>query len=64
VVTAGKPDRKLESTPKSGAKVFTIADPKLVAGRNEIQWKALSKDGHVVSGSIVLTIDPAAKKTP
>jgi methionine-rich copper-binding protein CopC len=63
VTAAGKPDRKLEYSPKSSAKSFTISNANLAAGRNEIQWKALSKDGHVVSGSIVLTIDPAVQKT-
>jgi methionine-rich copper-binding protein CopC len=64
VIAAGTPERKLEFAPKGSAKVFTIANANLAAGRSEIQWKALSKDGHVISGSIVLTIDPALAKTP
>jgi copper resistance protein C len=63
VVAAGKPERKLEFAPKGSAKLFTIANANLDVGRNEIQWKALSKDGHVVAGSIILVIDPAAPKT-
>jgi copper resistance protein C len=63
VIEAGKPDRKLEFSPKGSAKIFAIANANLATGRNEIQWKALSKDGHVVSGSIILVIDPALKKT-
>jgi methionine-rich copper-binding protein CopC len=63
LVVAGKPDRKLDYAPKGSAKSFAIANANLVTGRNEIQWKALSKDGHVVSGSIVLTIDPSVQKT-
>jgi methionine-rich copper-binding protein CopC len=57
-VDANKAERKLEFTPKSSATTFTIANPELKPGRNDIQWKALSKDGHVVSGSLVLTITP------
>jgi len=64
VIAAGSPERKLEFAPKGSAKAFTIANANLAAGRSEIQWKALSKDGHVISGSIVLTIDPALPKTP
>ncbi len=63
VIAADKSERKLEFAPKGSAKTFTVANANLAAGRNEIQWKALSKDGHVVSGSIVLVIDSAAQKT-
>jgi methionine-rich copper-binding protein CopC len=61
VVEAGKPERKLEFAPKGSGKVFTVSNANLAAGRSEIQWKALSKDGHVVSGTIVLVINPAQK---
>lgn len=61
VVAPGQDGRPLEFEPKASATTFRIPHPALVAGRNEIQWKALSKDGHVVSGSLVLTIDATAK---
>jgi len=61
VVEAGKPERKLEFAPKGSGKIFTVSNANLAAGRSEIQWKALSKDGHVVSGKIVLVINPAQK---
>lgn len=61
VIGADKSERKLDFTPKASAATFKVPNPELEAGRNEIQWKALSKDGHVVSGSLVLTIAP---KTP
>jgi copper resistance protein C len=68
VVAPGQPERKLEFTPKGSATSFKLPNPALVAGRNEIQWKALSKDGHVINGSLVLVIDSgassAAAKTP
>ena len=59
VVQDGKPDRKLESSPRETATTFTIAQPNLAAGRNEVRWTALSKDGHVMNGVIELTIKSA-----
>jgi copper resistance protein C len=63
VIEAGKPERKLEFTPKGSAKAFTVSNANLSVGHNEVQWKALSKDGHVMSGTIVITIAPATQKT-
>jgi copper resistance protein C len=62
VIQVGKPERKLDFAPKGSAKAFTISNANLGVGRNEVQWKALSKDGHVMSGSIVITIEPVAPK--
>lgn len=62
VVSAGKSERRLQF--KAGDKVnsFELLEPKLEVGRNEIQWKALSKDGHVISGSLIYTLQaPGAK---
>jgi copper resistance protein C len=59
-IGADKNERKLDFMPKTSATAFKIANPDLKQGRNEIHWKALSKDGHVVSGSLVLTISPKA----
>lgn len=53
---AGMPERKLTFTPSGSSTTFKLPDPKLGSGRNEIKWKALSKDGHPISGSIVITI--------
>jgi methionine-rich copper-binding protein CopC len=53
---AGMPERKLTFTPAESGTVFTVPEPRLGSGRNEIKWKALSKDGHPISGSIVITI--------
>jgi copper resistance protein C len=63
VVEPGKAARKLAFEPTGAATSFKIPDAKLAAGRSEIQWKALSKDGHVASGTIVLVIKPPAAKT-
>jgi len=59
VVQAGRPERKLESTPREAATTFTIAKPELTPGRSEVRWTALSKDGHVMKGVIELTIKSA-----
>lgn len=61
VAVADQNQRKLEFTPKTSAASFRIENPQLQPGRTEIQWKALSKDGHVVSGTLIFTVKP---KTP
>lgn len=57
-VAADQSERKLEFTPSGSATTFTVAEPSLEAGRNELRWKALSKDGHPVSGTVILVIKP------
>ncbi|MET0984223.1 MAG: copper resistance CopC family protein [Steroidobacteraceae bacterium] len=57
-----KPDRAqvtLAFTPEGSAASFTVKRPQLAPGRNEIRWKALSKDGHVISGTLLLTLELA-----
>ncbi len=60
VVEAGKPERKLEFKPGGSSTVFMVHEPKLSTGRNEIKWTALSKDGHPISGAIIIVIKPGA----
>jgi len=60
-VEAGKPERKLEFTSTDSAARFKVNNPDLGPGRAEIQWRALSKDGHVISGSLIFVVQPAAK---
>ena len=61
VAQSGKPDRKLEFTPPSGSTTtIRVPAPTLASGRNEIKWKALSKDGHPISGSIIITVQGGA----
>ena len=60
VIHAGSPDRQLDFSPKDLATTFTIPNPALQAGRNDIKWTALSMDGHVVTGTLALTIKPAS----
>lgn len=59
-----KAARKLEFTPTGSSDTFTITAPKLADGRNEIAWKALSKDGHVSAGSIKITVTPGVTAAP
>src|SRR3954466_16187748 len=47
-VDTSKAERKLEFTPHAAAAVFQLPNPQLAAGKSEIKWKGLSKDGHVV----------------
>lgn len=60
VVAADQSERKLEFKPGDSATLFTVAAPELSPGRNELRWKALSKDGHPVSGTVILVLKPAA----
>lgn len=60
----GKPDRKLTFAPDGSATEFSVDKPALEVGKSEVRWTALSKDGHVVKGVIVLTVkDPTGAKT-
>ncbi len=54
VTAAG--EKTLAFTPKGSATSFTSPKPALVKGRNEIRWTALSRDGHVVEGSIIIVL--------
>jgi methionine-rich copper-binding protein CopC len=64
VVDAGNGERKLEFTPHASAAVFKLTNPQLAPGRNELAWKGLSSDGHVVTGSLVFEIKPKDAKAP
>jgi copper resistance protein C len=59
VLEADKSERKLTFAPAAGTTLVTIDNPALHAGRNELRWKALSKDGHVISGTLVYEIKSA-----
>ena len=61
VESAGQEERRLEFSPSDSATSFTIRAPKLANGRNELRWKALSKDGHPIGGSIIVVIKPGAE---
>lgn len=58
VARAEAAERKLQFTPVGEGTTFTIAAPQLENGRNEIKWRALSKDGHPIGGTIVIVVKP------
>lgn len=54
-------ERRLEFAPTGAAERFSIQRPDLKPGRNEVRWRALSRDGHVVAGSIILVVKPGRR---
>jgi methionine-rich copper-binding protein CopC len=56
VLDAAKSERKLAFTPATSAALITINEPDLLVGRNEIRWKGLSKDGHVITGTLLFVV--------
>jgi len=51
-------ESQLQFMPSGSAEAFTSERPPLAAGRNEVSWRALSRDGHVVEGAIILVVRP------
>lgn len=51
-------ERRLPFAPRTKERTFTSPKPVLVRGRNEVRWRALSQDGHVVEGSLIIVIRP------
>jgi methionine-rich copper-binding protein CopC len=51
-------ERRLQFVPGGSALTFSSPKPGLTQGRNEIRWRALSRDGHVVEGSIIVVLRP------
>jgi methionine-rich copper-binding protein CopC len=60
VLDAAKSERKLTFAPATSAALITINEPALQVGRNEIRWKGLSKDGHVIDGTLVFVVKPSS----
>jgi len=60
VLDATKSERKLTFTPATSATLVTLNEPAMQVGRNEIRWKGLSKDGHVISGTLVFVVKPSS----
>jgi methionine-rich copper-binding protein CopC len=55
IVTAAG-ERPLAFTPTASALTFVSAEPRLEPGRNEIRWTALSRDGHVIEGHLIIVL--------
>ncbi|CAL4869443.1 hypothetical protein MMA231_03735 (plasmid) [Asticcacaulis sp. MM231] len=54
----GSKSKRLPFAPTGKSDSFTVQAPNLPAGRNELRWKALSEDGHVMEGTILVVIRP------
>jgi len=61
-IGADKSERRLEFAAGDKANSYVVQEPNLPAGRNEIKWTALSHDGHVIRGTLVFIVKPAAKQ--
>src|SRR4030095_13283415 len=62
VCDASRAERKREFTPHGSPTTFQLPTPQLAPGHNEVRWKGLSKDGHVVTGTLVYEIKPKEAK--
>jgi methionine-rich copper-binding protein CopC len=58
VVSADKQERKLEFAAGEKPNTYALKQPNLPVGRSEVKWKALSKDGHVIGGTLVFVVKP------
>lgn len=56
VLVTTSSERKLQFAPSGSAVTFTVTRPDLAPGRNEVRWKALSDDGHVIEGSVIVVL--------
>lgn len=56
ILANSKGEKKLAFKPAASALKFTSAKPDLALGRNEIRWTALSQDGHVIKGTIIIVM--------
>ncbi|WP_430418193.1 copper resistance CopC family protein [Phenylobacterium sp.] len=61
VEAGGQPERRLTVATKGAARSVVIAEPRLAPGRNAVRWRAVSADGHAVSGEILIVIRPATR---
>lgn len=55
-------ETKRDFSPNGSSDRFTSSAPELATGRNAIQWTALSPDGHVIEGTIIVVIRPGAEQ--
>ncbi|HTU09740.1 MAG TPA: copper resistance CopC family protein [Allosphingosinicella sp.] len=45
----------------AGPLTYTAPQPRFAPGRNEVRWRALSRDGHVVEGRIIIVLRAPAR---
>ena len=58
VTAADGHERKLDFAAAEKPNTFTVSNPALAPGQNEVKWKALSHDGHVISGTLKYEVRP------
>jgi methionine-rich copper-binding protein CopC len=58
VTGADKSSRRLEFVTGQKPNSFLLAKPMLEPGSSEVKWTALSKDGHVVTGTLTFVVKP------
>jgi methionine-rich copper-binding protein CopC len=56
----GGPEQKLAPLPAKAAAEVSVPAPSLVAGKYVVNYRVVSDDGHVMSGTLHFTIDPSA----
>jgi methionine-rich copper-binding protein CopC len=57
----GEVDTKLSPLPAEANAHLEVPVPKLAAGAYTLQWRALGKDNHVISGTLRFTVGADAK---
>jgi len=55
-----KSEKLLASLPEAPGENISAAAPKLTAGAYVVNWRAVSSDGHVMSGKVRFTVAPAS----
>lgn len=53
-----EPRQKLRPLLPKLALQFSVAAPRLLPGRYEVEWRVFSDDGHVAAGKIQFTLSP------
>ena len=51
---------KVAALPPGRSRTFSLPLPAIGSGSHTVTWRALSDDGHVMSGTLVFTILPSA----
>ncbi len=52
-------ERRLAFSPSGSSAVFETEAPNLAPGKNAVHWTALSPDGHVIEGVVILIVRTA-----
>jgi copper resistance protein C len=58
-----KSEKLLTSLPEAASDKISATAPKLAAGQYVVNWRAVSSDGHVMSGKVRFTVSGGATPT-